>query len=225
MAEFLTTSGISHHLENIITGAKNKLILISPYLQISKTLFERLKDTNDRQVNITIIYGKNDLQANEFNLLTSLNRVSLYFFENLHAKCYYNEEQMIITSMNMYEFSERTNREMGILISSLNDKQVYEKAVAESESILKASTLTSNRSQNSYSTPKHSTKTIEKPQSYCIRCRTHLNYLDIDKPYCKDCFYSWSEYENPYYKENYCLVCGNDNPSTMEKPVCRKCYR
>ncbi|OSZ78050.1 hypothetical protein CAP35_07215 [Chitinophagaceae bacterium IBVUCB1] len=225
MAEFLTTSGISHHLENIISGAKKKLILISPYLQISKTLYERLKDTNDRKVSITIIYGKNDLQANELNLLMSLNRVSLYFFENLHAKCYYNEELMIITSMNMYEFSERTNREMGILISSLNDKQVYEKAATESESILKASVLMTNHSQNNYSAPKHQSKNKEEALSYCIRCRTHLNYLDLDKPYCKDCFYTWSEYENPHYKENFCLICGKDNPSTMVKPVCRKCYR
>lgn len=225
MAEFLTTSGISHHLENIITGAKSKLTLISPYLQISKTLYERLKDANDRKVNITIIYGKNELNKNEFNTLTSLNRVTLCYFDNLHAKCYYNEEQMIITSMNMYEFSERTNREMGILINSLSDKQVYEKAVAESESILKASEVTSNNSQKNYSPPMYQPKPQERPTAFCIRCRTHLNYLDISKPYCKDCYYTWSEYENPYYKENYCLVCGSDNPSTMEKPVCRKCYR
>mgnify|MGYP007072815678 CR=1 FL=1 len=46
---------------------------------------------------------------------------------------------MIITSMNMYEFSEKNNREMGILIEANSDKQIYDKAVVEAESILKAS--------------------------------------------------------------------------------------
>jgi hypothetical protein len=37
MAEFLITSGTSHHIENIIMDAKKKLFLVSPYLQLSKT--------------------------------------------------------------------------------------------------------------------------------------------------------------------------------------------
>jgi hypothetical protein len=37
MAEFLTTTGISHKIENIILNAKKNLILVSPYLKISKT--------------------------------------------------------------------------------------------------------------------------------------------------------------------------------------------
>lgn len=44
MAEFLTTNGTSYHIENIIIGAEEKLVLVSPYLQISKTFYERLKD-------------------------------------------------------------------------------------------------------------------------------------------------------------------------------------
>jgi len=37
MAEFLTSKGTAYHLENIIKGAKKKLVLVSPYLQISQT--------------------------------------------------------------------------------------------------------------------------------------------------------------------------------------------
>jgi HKD family nuclease len=111
MAEFLTTSGTSHHIENIIMEARQKLFLVSPYLKLSKTLHERLKDASDKGVKIKIIYGKDELKPNESSSLAKLKNVELYYFENLHAKCYFNEIKMVITSMNMYEFSEKTNRE------------------------------------------------------------------------------------------------------------------
>lgn len=226
MAEFLTTSGIAHHLENIITGAKKKVVLISPYLKISKTFLERLKDANDKRVNIIIIYGKDELRNDELKNLTDLHRVELHYFENLHAKCYYNEEKMIVTSMNMYEFSEKNNREMGILIDANSDKQIYDKAIAEAESILKASKILPNKFQtNPYKRDYPKKHEVILPKSYCIRCKEQLNYIDLTKPFCKECYYSWAEYENPFYVENYCLLCGKEYPSTMDKPVCKKCYK
>src|SRR5690349_1416504 len=129
MAEFLTTSGTAHHVENIIIDAKGNLTLVSPYLKLSKTLFERLKDASARGVKIKIVYGKDELKPNEKNSLAEL-KCDLFFFENLHAKCYYNDHKMVITSMNMYEFSEKTNREMGVLIDKQADPQLYDKAFA-----------------------------------------------------------------------------------------------
>jgi phosphatidylserine/phosphatidylglycerophosphate/cardiolipin synthase-like enzyme len=113
MAEFLTTTGVSHHIENIIKTAKKNLYLISPYLKLTKNFYERLKDASDRGVVIEIYYGKNELDFTEKQKLNQLRNVQLFFSANLHAKCFYNEETMVITSMNMYEFSEKNNREMG----------------------------------------------------------------------------------------------------------------
>ena len=87
MAEFLTTNGTSYHIENVIIGAKQKLILVSPYLQISKTFYERLKDAVNKGVKIKIIFGKDELKPNERNSLAELKNLELFFFENLHRKC------------------------------------------------------------------------------------------------------------------------------------------
>ena len=141
MAEFLTTSGTSYNIENIIIEAKSKLILVSPYLQISKTFYERLKDASNKGVSIKIIYGKDELKPNERNSLADLKNVELFYFDNLHAKCYFNENKMVITSMNMYEFSEKNNREMGVLIDRVKDKDLFDKAVSETFSILQSSEL------------------------------------------------------------------------------------
>ena len=43
MAEFLTTTGISHKLETIINGASDRLILVSPYLKINDRLRQLLR--------------------------------------------------------------------------------------------------------------------------------------------------------------------------------------
>ena len=48
MAEFLTTTGVSERLENIITGATEQLVLISPYLKINDRIKGFLGD-KDRE--------------------------------------------------------------------------------------------------------------------------------------------------------------------------------
>lgn len=229
MAEFLTTNGTSYNIENIIIDAKSKLILVSPYLQISKTFYERLKDASNKNVAIKIIYGKDELKTNERNSLAELNNVELYFFENLHAKCYFNETKMVITSMNMYEFSEKNNREMGVLIDRNTDKELFDKAVKETLSIIQSAKQIalrktdktifvdkkqSNKNQSNY-------KKIIK--GYCIRCETLIDY-NPTRPYCGNCFSTWSQFENPDYQENVCHRCGEYEITSMNKPQCYSCY-
>lgn len=141
MAEFLRTTGISHNIEEIIINAKEKLVIVSPYLKLTENLFERLKEKDSEKIEITFIYGKSELNEYEKKKLYSLSNLNLYFYRNLHAKCYYNESEMLITSMNLHEFSERNNREMGILIKKENDIQIFKNAEQESISIKNASSL------------------------------------------------------------------------------------
>ena len=126
MAEFLTTTGVSDRLEQIIKRAKDKVIIISPYLKINNRLKGYLKDKDLMKINIHVVYGKNELQPAESTWLQNLNSIRTTFLKNLHAKCYLNEEQAIITSMNLYEFSQQNNEEMGILVSRKNDQQLYQ---------------------------------------------------------------------------------------------------
>lgn len=231
MAEFLTTSGTSYNIENIIIEAKSKLVLVSPYLQISKTLYERLKDAANKNVMIKIIYGKDELKPNERNSLAELKNVELFFFQNLHAKCYFNETKMVITSMNMYEFSEKTNREMGVLIERAKDKELFEKAVNETLSILQSAQQQplKKEEKKTVSPFKPSGSGQTKPDSkskakgYCIRCESRIEY-DVDMPYCLSCFNIWKKYENPDYTENVCHRCGENEETSMNKPLDRNCY-
>ena len=230
MAEFLTTNGTSYHIENIIIEAKTKLVLVSPYLQISKTFYERLKDASNKNVAIKIIYGKDELKPNERNSLAELKNVELFFFENLHAKCYFNETKMVITSMNMYEFSEKNNREMGVLIDRNVDKDLFDKAVNETVSIIQSAEQIALRKtdrpiyqDNKKQADSKPTKYKQVIRGYCIRCEARIDY-DPNRPYCGDCYLIWAQFENPDYQENVCHRCGQYEATSMNKPQDYKCY-
>lgn len=144
MAKFLTISGNIHIIEEIIIQANTTLVLVTPFLRLDQNFTERLKDADKRGMNITLIYGKDELRFEERKKLDTLENLEIYFCENLHAKCYHNENQMIISSMNLYEYS-KNNREMGILIEKSIDKEIFEDTIKEINSIQNASILKKNR--------------------------------------------------------------------------------
>ena len=69
MAKFLNTTGVSYHLEELIKGTKDKLILISPYLQFTDRIKEHLSNLNIQKRDIRIVYRENKLQLEENNLV------------------------------------------------------------------------------------------------------------------------------------------------------------
>ena len=117
MAKFLTTTGISYRLEEIIKTAEERLVLISPFLRVNERIKELLEDKDRLKMDVRVIYGKNQLQPEENNWLESMASIRTSYCKNLHAKCYLNENEALLTSMNLYEFSQVNNNEMGILIS------------------------------------------------------------------------------------------------------------
>ena len=138
MPQFLTTSGTSHLIEDIIIKAKSELVLITPYLKLSRILFERLTEANHRGLRIRLVYGKSELHVNERRQLDALTNIELLFLGNLHAQGYFNESTLIVSSMNLYEFSEKNNREMGIVLTRRDDGECFADALAEAHSIITA---------------------------------------------------------------------------------------
>ena len=58
MAEFLTTTGISYRLEEIIKSANERLVIISPYLKVNPRIKELLEDKDRLKIDVRVIYGK-----------------------------------------------------------------------------------------------------------------------------------------------------------------------
>nr|WP_314623262.1 phospholipase D family protein [uncultured Noviherbaspirillum sp.] len=139
MAKFLNTSAINYFLEELIKNAKDRLILISPFLKLNDRIKELLEDKNRLKIDVRIVYGKSELQPNELNWLKELTYIRTSYCKNLHAKCYLNEEICIISSLNLYEFSQVNNNEMGVLVHRTDDAEVYKAAYEEAQRITRIS--------------------------------------------------------------------------------------
>lgn len=140
MAKFLDTAGVSYHLGQLLKGTEEKLFLISPYLQFSGRIKEYLKNLNLLKRDIRIIYRENKLQVAETDWLESQQPgIRTSICENLHAKCYLNEKEAIITSMNLYQFSQENNNEMGIYFTKAEDPDLYKETYDEVQRLLQIS--------------------------------------------------------------------------------------
>lgn len=128
MAKFLDTSQISSELMQLLKEAKEKIILVTFSLQVNNQIQERLKTKSKLGTlsEITIIYGNTKLKEKELKWMEEIDDLKVFQKKNLHAKCYINENRAIISSMNLYDYSQTSNIEMGFLIDREKDKEAYE---------------------------------------------------------------------------------------------------
>lgn len=236
MAKFLETAGVSHYLQQLINGANEKLILISPYLKISDRLKQSITDKDIMKIDIRLIYGKTEIELSENNWLKSLRSIRTSFCKNLHAKCYLNEKEAIITSMNLYDFSQVNNNEMGIYVTKEEDPLLYSDIYNEAMRLVRASeelnisvtqvpkTDQPTKTQPITPQPVKPQPTQSKSSGFCIRCGTEIK-LNPMTPYCNNCYKAWKKFSNDEYEEKHCHICGKENKSTLIKPTCYECYR
>ncbi|NMO21732.1 hypothetical protein HPC49_45045 [Pyxidicoccus fallax] len=239
MAKFLDTTGVSYHLQKLINKANEKLILVSPYLKINERLKSALLDRDVFKIDIRIIYGKNELQPSEAEWIRSVKSVRLSYCKNLHAKCYLNEHEAIVTSMNLYEFSQVNNTEMGIHVTKTEDPALYQEIWDEVQRVLRMSeevqisiervkpetpteALAPAAAASAPARTRAEQPTPGQPTGYCIRCQEPIQ-LRPTHPFCRACFDDWDgDEEEP---EMHCHVCGNEHSATKLKPSCYPCFK
>lgn len=101
----------------------------------------------------TLIYKEGELSDKERKRFYEIENLNLFFHPNLHSKCMYNEKYFLVTSMNLYEYSQKHNREMGVLFRRTDeeskgwndykhgkdDESIFQDAIAEIQSIITSS--------------------------------------------------------------------------------------
>jgi phosphatidylserine/phosphatidylglycerophosphate/cardiolipin synthase-like enzyme len=232
MAKFLNTRKAVSEIEELIRNAGEKLILISPYLKLSKDFRELLTYRNSKDKVTTIIFGKQELNPDEMKFLQSLRFVVLKFHADLHAKCYMNDDKMIITSLNLYEFSMANNKEMGVLIDrhDLSDQPLFEDANKEIDFISETSQrfeLGSNKlnaitlQENKQQAFKHKPKT-----GYCIRTGVEIPF-NPEKPMSYDAFKIWNQFGDADFPEKFCHFSGksSNGQTSVRYPILKENWK
>jgi len=214
--QFLTTKQISGEIERVIREANKFIIFVSPYIQISELYLARLRDAEEKHIKIHIVFRRDQLDKIDGATFSGCSNINLYYLDNLHSKCYLNENSAIMTSMNLYDHSEQNNREMGISVS--RNENVYNDIATECNSIIKAANpYFIKRQMRAYNRS-------EIPSGFCIRCTTKIEF-NPERPLCSGCYAEWSQYFNYDYVEQCCHRCGEPKETTMSKPLCYDCYK
>jgi phosphatidylserine/phosphatidylglycerophosphate/cardiolipin synthase-like enzyme len=238
MADFLNTTGVSYRLEELIKGTKERLILISPYLQFSDRIKEHLSNLNIQKRDIRIVYRENKLQFEENNWLGTQIGIRTSLCKTLHAKCYINEKEAIITSMNLYEFSQQNNNEMGIYITKEHDADLYNATNEEVQRLLTISdeirvTVIKVSADNAFKTEKKSvgaksmiSDSSTKQTGYCIRTGTKMPF-NIERPLSYEAYKLWSKYKDANFAEKFCHFSGepSEGKTSVNKPILSKNWK
>lgn len=134
MSKFITSSNLDNEIESIIREAKTKLLLISPYINLSDNIKNLLmQKTFHPELEIIVAFreewkeeknrGDNNVEIEskyknlkELEVWKNFPNIRLVGLNNLHAKYYANESKGVITSLNLYRYSIKNNIEYGCLI-------------------------------------------------------------------------------------------------------------
>ena len=240
MAKIIGEKEIQQSIKKIVEEAEKFVVLISPYVSIDSIENILSLRTNEKvflQLFVSPVH-RHKVNDEEKDLFYEINqRISrlpncflhvVYaesylgmmmpseFTGNFHAKCYFNEKEAVITSMNLSSFIDRV--EIGIYIDKASDKQLYNDTLSwYFDAFCKGIGFDQQSIDNLMHPP---------VMGYCIRCGQNIP-LNEENPYCVDCLISWSSNGCwGRYKENYCHYCGQKNQDVcFEYPIERNCYR
>jgi hypothetical protein len=162
MAEFLDTTAISYQLERLLKAAKRRIVLISPYLKLRPRVRELIEDAARLGVQVQIVYGKKE-QCDEVERLKAITGVSVTFCKNVHAKCYLNEDFGMVTSLNLYDFSQANNQEMGIVFTKLTEPELYHSVSQEALRIIR---ISGGDAPERAAIPASAPRVAEPPETY-----------------------------------------------------------
>lgn len=122
MAKFLTGDELNSEIGKIIDQADEQLIIVSPFIKLHDRTKDKLRlRIEDDKLEIILVFGKNEenlnksLSVEDLAFLKTFSNIEIRYEKRLHAKYYANESSAILTSMNLYDFSQNNNIEFGIL--------------------------------------------------------------------------------------------------------------
>lgn len=242
MAKFCTALGGASAIEEILDGARAHVTLISPWVQLSPTLGARLADVDRRRVPVTLVFRDEPKRPEDRRALAALEHARFLACPTLHAKCFANEHEILITSLNLFEYSISRNREMGVLLTP--DDPAFEPAAREVRSIVSAAHAVRFASAPPYSVhlvahdatsaPASSTarggaspvRPARRPTAYCITCKDPVPFAP-GRPYCRRCYDDGRTVEQRGGERplgRYCHACGDTSGAyNREHSVCPTC--
>ncbi len=245
MAKFLHGNELNSEIGKVFENAEDTLILISPYIKLHHRYSDELKaKVENDKLQIRIVFGKNEkdlrksLTLDDLNFFKQFPDIEIHYEKRLHAKFYANESTQVITSMNLYDFSQDQNIEVGVkteyasIIGNIASKLVtgdagidtdawnyFWKVIDNSELLFKnepeydSTMFGLSKKYKGYKTTVDKISGIFSQSAPLIAegfcIRTGEKIpFNEQRPYSEKAYKSWAQYKNPNYKEKFCHKTG-----------------
>jgi hypothetical protein len=230
MSEFLTENNLNAALSHIFESAEYELLIISPYIKLHDRIKSILQSKlNNPDLSIVLLFGKNEndisksLNQDDFNFFKQFPNIQIRFEKRLHAKLYANDYEYLITSMNLYDYSQNSNIESGV-IGDVREKRIGKQTMDYFNRVIEQSELIFEK------VPKFETKMFGLSSKY-------LNSeIEVDN---SDAFYSNKTYKKAFKKKferstksndsdkenfGFCIRTGEKIDFNLKMPMCSKAY-
>jgi len=227
-----------------IDSTKERCILVSPYVQLWGHVKSALERALGRDVSIVAFIRKPETDkdrdktkeiAKDFEKLG----IELFTVPNLHAKIYAFDDSAIVSSMNLYDFSQSNSIELSILIEK--EPLVDEIKTYITEHIHRCAEPFEQKAQQKGKIKEGS----------CKYCGKSIKYPAWGNPVCRECYTKREaeEKQRAGGRENgqgilasfvkavgdtlaqlggdrgFCIRCGTAIENDPARPLCDDCYK
>ncbi|HEY0667757.1 MAG TPA: phospholipase D family protein [Sphingobacteriaceae bacterium] len=235
-------------LTDLIRNADEYLYLISPYIKLHSRIKDQLKLKKALPtLQIVIVFGKsepgqsNRISDDDLALLKQFPDIEIRYEKNLHAKYYASEDGALITSLNLYDFSQNNNIEAGIWMETPSsivgkitnwskDSELEGEAFGFFSEVIENAQLLYKRSP------------VFEESFLCLNKKYIKSEVEVDEldrffnkqPENNQNFSGFKSYNKqpsaqPFYNNKpqtgYCIRTGKEIPFNPEKPYCAEAYR
>ena len=124
----ITDDGVASCILDILRNAKKEVGLVSPYLHLWGQLQDQIAAAIDRGVEVGILIREPDdgyfkpKEEEQIEWLLEIG-VDVLTLEWLHAKIYFNEKDLVVSSMNLTQASTKNARDIAIVIHDEEDQR------------------------------------------------------------------------------------------------------
>ena len=236
MAQLLKDSQVGAAIEELIDKADDFLWLLSPYIKLHERIKDKLKTATRRNpgLQVVVIFGKNEddmsksISKDDVDFLKSLPDIFIGYEARLHAKFYASEDCCIITSMNLHQFSQNNNLEVGI---KLEGKKFFKQLNGVSG--LEKETLDYFEKVIENSKKIYASEAQGKSSMFGLRQEYSHSEVKIDET---DVFFKQKDYvpkgtykrntsvEQPVQSMGYCIRTGKPIPFNPKIPMSKEAY-
>jgi hypothetical protein len=242
MAKFIEGNDLNAEISKIFREAKRTLIIISPFIKLHERFkFELESKKKDPEFGLVLVFGKNEenitksIGIEDIEFFKSFSNVEIRYEKRLHAKYYSSENKAILTSMNLYSFSQDNNIEAGIsfetdtllkdLASNITGHSIDKDAWAYFVRVIEQSELLFQKE------PQYESKLLglskKYTQSKILIDKLNNSFRTEDKNknnYSNTSKDNYNKTSTYHQNVGYCIRSGEEIPFNPNKPMSNAAY-